>query len=145
MASYKEDFVEMGTPVDPEMGASNSVEKPSLVARKSSTLDRHDDPFAQREGKTLTWRQVNMTLVSILVMCVVVVLLGRRVYAVCTSRSWSSPSSHHSQINTTSGCHQEGRRTKAPSGRVGRSSQEGDYSNHGPVRCVREAGAFLFL
>lgn len=27
-----------------------------------STLDRHDDPFAPREGKTLTWKNVNMTL-----------------------------------------------------------------------------------
>ncbi len=27
-----------------------------------SMLDRHDDPFAQRDGKTLTWRNINMTL-----------------------------------------------------------------------------------
>ena len=28
-------------------------------------LDKHTDPFATREGKTLLWRGVNMTLVSI--------------------------------------------------------------------------------
>lgn len=61
MTSYKEDSVEMGTPVDPEMGSRYN---PSLVARKSSKLDRHDDPFAQREGKTLTWHNVNMTLAA---------------------------------------------------------------------------------
>ena len=26
--------------------------------------DSRDDPFAPREGKTLTWRNINMTLVS---------------------------------------------------------------------------------
>ena len=31
---------------------------------KSMPLDVHDDPFARREGKTLTWRNVDMTLVS---------------------------------------------------------------------------------
>ena len=30
--------------------------------RKDSQLDRHTDPFAPREGKTLVWRAVNMTL-----------------------------------------------------------------------------------
>jgi hypothetical protein len=30
---------------------------------KSTTMKR-DDPFAPREGKTLTWRNVDMTLVS---------------------------------------------------------------------------------
>jgi hypothetical protein len=28
-----------------------------------SMLNRHDDPFAPREGKTLIWKDVNMTLV----------------------------------------------------------------------------------
>jgi hypothetical protein len=28
-----------------------------------SVLDRQDDPFAPREGKTLIWKDVNMTLV----------------------------------------------------------------------------------
>lgn len=31
---------------------------------KSSTLASSDDPFAAREGKTLLWRNVNMSLVS---------------------------------------------------------------------------------
>jgi hypothetical protein len=39
------------------------------VATKSddsslTSLDPHTDPFAKREGKTLMWRNVNMTLVS---------------------------------------------------------------------------------
>lgn len=46
-----------------------SVEKPADAEtgeylRKSSTLDKHTDPFAEREGKTLLWKNVNMTLVS---------------------------------------------------------------------------------
>jgi hypothetical protein len=31
--------------------------------RQISVLDRHDDPFASREGKHLIWKDVNMTLV----------------------------------------------------------------------------------
>jgi len=34
------------------------------LPRQTSTLDDQDDPFAFREGKTLVWRNVNMTLVS---------------------------------------------------------------------------------
>jgi hypothetical protein len=48
--------------------------KPQIVAqpkpipqanknKKSSMLDESDDPFAFREGKTLMWRNINMTLV----------------------------------------------------------------------------------
>jgi hypothetical protein len=33
--------------------------------RGESVLDRHDDPFAPRQGKTLVWKDVNMTLVSV--------------------------------------------------------------------------------
>jgi hypothetical protein len=33
------------------------------VSHQVSTLDRHDDPFAPREGKTLIWKDINMTLV----------------------------------------------------------------------------------
>lgn len=36
-----------------------------VLDRDDSVLDRHTDPFAPREGKTLTWKNVNMTLVSI--------------------------------------------------------------------------------
>jgi len=32
--------------------------------RAVSVLDSHDDPFAPREGKTLAWKNVNMTLVG---------------------------------------------------------------------------------
>jgi hypothetical protein len=31
--------------------------------RNESKLDQHADPFAPRDGKTLVWRNVNMTLV----------------------------------------------------------------------------------
>lgn len=34
------------------------------VSHQASVLDRHDDPFAPREGKTLIWKDINMTLVS---------------------------------------------------------------------------------
>ena len=33
-------------------------------ANKSPIIEKRDDPFAPREGKTLTWRNVDMTLVS---------------------------------------------------------------------------------
>jgi hypothetical protein len=33
------------------------------IESELSMPDRHTDPFAQREGKTLVWRNVNMTLV----------------------------------------------------------------------------------
>ena len=47
-------------------GESNkdaSVKKAAYSRRKSSMLEASDDPFAFREGKTLTWRSVNMVLV----------------------------------------------------------------------------------
>ncbi len=34
------------------------------IDRSVSTLERSTDPFAEREGKALVWRHVNMTLVS---------------------------------------------------------------------------------
>ena len=37
-------------------------EKDVVDARNKSKLSAHDDPFAPREGKTLVWRDVNMTL-----------------------------------------------------------------------------------
>ena len=40
-----------------------AVIKPPEVSKQMSTLDVSADPFAPREGKTLTWRNVNMTLV----------------------------------------------------------------------------------
>ena len=39
----------------------NSAAMRKSMSRRSS-LDRADDPFAEREGKTLTWRNINMTL-----------------------------------------------------------------------------------
>jgi hypothetical protein len=37
----------------------------SRLDHKASILDRHDDPFAPREGKTLIWKDINMTLVRV--------------------------------------------------------------------------------
>jgi hypothetical protein len=50
----KFDDIEIGKPEQP----------PRLTRHKSSALEASDDPFAQRDGKTLLWRNVNMTLVS---------------------------------------------------------------------------------
>jgi hypothetical protein len=38
-------------------------QKDSISRKKSSMLADSDDPFAFREGKTLMWRNINMTLV----------------------------------------------------------------------------------
>jgi hypothetical protein len=48
--------------------ATMSLEQPADADlgnyhRKGSMLDNHTDPFAEREGKTLLWKDVNMTLV----------------------------------------------------------------------------------
>ena len=42
------------------------VEKPAAwdITHKSIDLDANIDPFAPRDGKTLTWQNVNMKLVS---------------------------------------------------------------------------------
>lgn len=71
MAMNGGESVEIGLPTDPEMGvparSSRSSRQPSrapIEKKKTSGLDTHDDPFALREGKTLTWRDMNMTLVS---------------------------------------------------------------------------------
>jgi len=50
---------------DVEEGAQATTSKPPpppLMSKKSSVLAASDDPFAPREGKTLLWRNVNMTL-----------------------------------------------------------------------------------
>jgi hypothetical protein len=35
-----------------------------VIERGASVLDKHTDPFAERTGKTLVWKNVNMILVS---------------------------------------------------------------------------------
>ena len=58
--SYKEDVeYAAGQVVDTDTG------KPVLSAndRTVSVLASRDDPFAPREGKTLAWKNINMTLV----------------------------------------------------------------------------------
>lgn len=57
---------------DVEVG-NDTKKRPTYGSKQSSTLDTHDDPFAAREGKTLVWKNVNMTLVG----CGGLVLLGR--------------------------------------------------------------------
>lgn len=60
--------------VDEEMGKPSAAfstaqsRQSAYNRRKSSVLAVSDDPFAPREGKTLLWRNVNMTLVSFRVM-----------------------------------------------------------------------------
>jgi hypothetical protein len=53
--------VEAGVEVE-EPTPSLPSKKPSMRT-KGSMLAVSDDPFAAREGKTLLWRNVNMTLV----------------------------------------------------------------------------------
>ena len=50
----------------PNRTTSNDLSrKNSIMRKKSSVLETSDDPFAIREGKTLLWRNINMTLVRI--------------------------------------------------------------------------------
>ena len=46
--------------IDLEDGGSS----PKKYGRNESTLESSTDPFAPREGKTLTWRNVNMKLAA---------------------------------------------------------------------------------
>ena len=46
-------------------GSGESADKKATVSRATSNLNVSDDPFAQREGKTLLWRDVKMVLVSV--------------------------------------------------------------------------------
>jgi hypothetical protein len=50
--------------VDAAQDLEGQHNKKTLVSKKSSMLAVSDDPFAPREGKTLLWKNVNMTLVS---------------------------------------------------------------------------------
>jgi hypothetical protein len=55
-----------GQIVDHEGSSPSTNTRPPTVSKKISMLAVSDDPFAPREGKTLTWKNVNMTLVSCL-------------------------------------------------------------------------------
>lgn len=48
----------------PVLAEDLEAQKASFKHSESSNMIRHEDPFAQREGKTLTWQNVNMELVS---------------------------------------------------------------------------------
>lgn len=54
-------MTEVETPLDVEA----QKDAKNLDRGKSGVLDSHTDPFAPREGKTLVWKNVNMTLVRI--------------------------------------------------------------------------------
>lgn len=58
-ADLEAGFHNEGMVVNRVPNAANAMRK--SMSRRSS-LDRADDPFAEREGKTLTWRNINMTL-----------------------------------------------------------------------------------
>jgi hypothetical protein len=45
--------------------AEHGALPPDRLQRESSLRNIYTDPFAAREGKTLTWKNVNMTLVSL--------------------------------------------------------------------------------
>jgi len=52
-----------------EYSSSTTTKKKSMKASLNHQLSmpsRHQDPFAVREGKTLVWKDVNMTLVRFL-------------------------------------------------------------------------------
>ena len=51
-------------PVSPSADAAHDLEEQHGNMTLISTLAVSDDPFAPREGKTLLWKNVNMTLVS---------------------------------------------------------------------------------
>jgi hypothetical protein len=49
--------------VDAEVG--KSIPPPDVAPQRQASLPNvHTDPFTAREGKTLTWKNINMTLVS---------------------------------------------------------------------------------
>ena len=49
--------------IDAGAGADADAVDAGAAVRKSSIVAVSDDPFALREGKTLLWRNVNMTVV----------------------------------------------------------------------------------
>lgn len=51
----------------------------SSLHRRESDLPSHEDPFAPRPGRTLKWRNVNMTLVSWIYGCKSLAFLGQAV------------------------------------------------------------------
>ena len=51
------------TPRDNDVEAGELPEGP-VLEKEESRLDASEDPFAHRDGKTLVWRDINMTLVS---------------------------------------------------------------------------------
>jgi hypothetical protein len=55
-------------PIHTQLSSSNSEPTPATdnaieVGIEATVLDARDDPFAPRDGKTLLWRNINMTLV----------------------------------------------------------------------------------
>lgn len=57
--------VEAQAPETP-VAASTTQVREGFHKSSSIALEARDDPFAPREGKTLTWQNVNMVLVSLL-------------------------------------------------------------------------------
>jgi hypothetical protein len=52
-------------PESEQVAADHDVEAGRKLDREnSSQLEAHEDPFTPREGKTLVWKNVNMTLVN---------------------------------------------------------------------------------
>lgn len=65
--------VELGVDAPEEEATPVTIQprkQPKAIDRTKSILNTHTDPFAPREGKALVWRNVNMTLVRTLSICV---------------------------------------------------------------------------
>jgi hypothetical protein len=56
--------IESGLTIPTAISTTGHSHQSGFDRRKTSMLASSDDPFALREGKTLLWRNVNMTLVS---------------------------------------------------------------------------------
>lgn len=56
-------LIDEGAAVDAMELGTDPTRNKKTINTKESALDKHTDPFAQREGKTLVWKNVNMILV----------------------------------------------------------------------------------
>jgi hypothetical protein len=55
----------------------------AVVDVEAGAFGSSDDPFAKREGKTLTWKNINMTLVRVSICLSVLALMGQSLSTIC--------------------------------------------------------------
>jgi hypothetical protein len=106
----------------------------SAVATPDAALNKHTDPFAKREGKTLTWKNVNMTLVRWIQMSFV--LWNETL--LCTPLSTATSFSHL-------GGQRRRTRANAPFGSLGRSAQSLYDRGHGTLGSGVRWNILLFV